>query len=104
MMRKLREVQDTDDFTETITEIAVERGTKRIAMEKGDSEEKEFLAMPYEPSISKLVELAEKHDARLVAQVVLSLALCRRPYDGDGNGDNEDDAETKETEEATSEA
>jgi hypothetical protein len=102
MMRKLREVQDTDDFTETITEIAVERGTKRIAMEKGDSEEKEFLAMPYEPSISKLVELAEKHDARLVAQVVLSLALCRRPYDGDGNGDNEDDAETKETEEATS--
>jgi len=102
MMRKLREVQDTDDFTETITEIAVERGTKRIAMEKGDSEEKEFLAMPYEPSISKLVELAEKHDARLVAQVILSLALCRRPYDGDGNGDNEDDAETKETEEATS--
>lgn len=97
MMRKLREVQDKEDFMQALTEIAMERGMKRIALEKSDSEEKEFLAMPYEPSISKLVELAEKHDPRLIAQLVLSLALCKRPGEEDGGNDDS----TKAVEEAT---
>jgi hypothetical protein len=89
MMRKLREVQEMDDFVEAITEIAVERGTKLIALEKSNDQEKEYLAMPYEPSISKLVDLAEQHGARLVAQLVLSLALCSRPYEDKEEGGSE---------------
>ena len=83
MMRRLREVQSTEDLVQALTEIAIERGTGKLASAKGDRDAMQYMSMPYEPSIARLVELAEDehYNARMIAQLVLALALCRREND-----------------------
>ncbi len=79
MMRRLREVQSTEDLVQALVEIAIERGTSKLASAKGNRDTLKYLAMPFEPSITRLVELAEQtQNPRLIAQLVLAFALCRR--------------------------
>jgi hypothetical protein len=83
MMRRLREVQSTEDLLQALTEIAVERGTSKLASAKGERDAMKFMSMPFEPSITRLVQLAEdeRYNARMIAQLVLALALSRREGD-----------------------
>lgn len=79
MMRRLREVQSDEDFVQAITEIATERGITKLAAAKSEQDTMKFFAMPYEPSLIHLTHLAEQYkNPRLIAQLLLAFALCRR--------------------------
>lgn len=77
LMRKLREIQSPDDFIEAITEIAVERGSNKLASSQSNTDSMQYLSLPYEGSLEKLIELAEdsRYTPRLIAQLLLAFSL-----------------------------
>lgn len=77
MMRKLREIQSSKDFINALTEIAVERGTNKLASKMTEKNEMKLMVMPYEKSITKLISLAEddRYTPRIIAQLLLAFAL-----------------------------
>jgi hypothetical protein len=83
MMRRLREVQSMEDLVQALTDIALERGISKLASAKGERDALKFFSMPYEPSIVRLTQLAEDtENPRMIAQLVLAFALCRRENEG----------------------
>ncbi len=96
MIRSLREVQNVEDFIKAITEIAIERGVSKIATAQNDSSKTKYWANPYEPSLRKLIELAEgDYSPKLLANLILSFALSKRPYEqAEGEEDVEKQLET----------
>jgi hypothetical protein len=105
MMRRLREVQSKDDFVHAITEIAIDRGMTKLATARSDSESTRYWANPYEPSLVRLIALAEEsaYPPRLLAQLLLALALCRRPYEP-AEGEDATEAEVPEADDDTDNA
>ncbi|GAA4415290.1 hypothetical protein GCM10023187_45670 [Nibrella viscosa] len=102
MIRSLREVQNSDDLIKAITEIAIERGITKIATVNSSKSKAERWLNPYEPALKRLIELAESdYSPKLLANLILSFALSKRPYeqvDGDDNAENLLDAlQTEET-------
>jgi hypothetical protein len=88
MMRKLREVQSPEDLILALSEISIERGMTKLALSKGENERSKQLSQmysrPLENSIYRLVQLADEYqNPRLIAQLVLAFALCRRHYEPD---------------------
>lgn len=79
MMRKLREIQNSKDFITALTEIAVERGTNKLASEMTEKNEMKHMVMPYEKSLTKLIELSEDplYSPRIIAQLLLAFALSK---------------------------
>lgn len=77
VIRKLREVQGPDDFVEAVTEIAVERGSNKLASAQSSEDGMQYMSLPYEGSLEKLIELAEdsRFTPRLVAQLLLAFTL-----------------------------
>lgn len=77
LIRKLREIQSPDDFIEAVTEIAVERGSNKLASSQGNEDSMQYLSLPYEGSLEKLIELAEdsQYTPRLIAQLLLAFSL-----------------------------
>src|SRR5699024_447470 len=59
VIRKLREVQGPDDFVEAITEIAVERGSNKLASAQSSADAMQYMSLPYEGSMEKLIGLGE---------------------------------------------
>ncbi|MBO0933004.1 hypothetical protein [Fibrella aquatilis] len=98
MIRSLREVQNVDDFIKAITEIAIERGVSKIATANNDSSKTKYWINPYEPSLRKLIELAESKEGyspKLLANLILSFALSKRAYEQvEGEEDAEKELET----------
>lgn len=78
IMRKLREVQSSQDFMETITEIAVERGSNKLASAQSSKDEMQHMSLFYQASLEKLIALSDKYSARLVAQLLLAFALSTK--------------------------
>jgi hypothetical protein len=91
VIRKLREIQGSDDFVEAITEIAVERGSNKLASAQSSGDEMQFMSLPYEGSLEKLINLAEdsRFTPRLVAQLLLAFALSSQTKKNDTNSENE---------------
>jgi len=77
VIRKLREIQSADDFIEAITEIAVERGSNKLASAQSSDDAMQYMALPYDGSLEKLIHLAEdsEYTPRLIAQLLLAFAL-----------------------------
>lgn len=77
VIRRLREIQSPDDFVEAITEIAVERGSNKLASSQSSGDSMQYMSLPYEGSLEKLITLAEddRFTPRLIAQLLLSFAL-----------------------------
>ncbi|SMO75137.1 hypothetical protein [Fodinibius sediminis] len=77
VIRRLREIQSPDDFMEAITEIAVERGSNKLASSQSSGDSMQYMSLPYEGSLEKLITLAEddRFTPRLIAQLLLSFAL-----------------------------
>lgn len=77
VIRRLREIQSSDDFVEAITEIAVERGSNKLASSQSTGDSMQNMLLPYEGSLEKLITLAEdkRYTPRLIAQMLLSFAL-----------------------------
>lgn len=77
VIRRLREIQSPQDFVEAITEIAVERGSNKLASSQSTEDSMQYMSLPYEGSLEKLIELAEddRFTPRLIAQLLLSFAL-----------------------------
>lgn len=77
VIRRLREIQSPDDFVEAITEIAVERGSNKLASSQSSEDSMQYMSLPYEGSLEKLITLAEdeRFTPRLIAQLLLSFAL-----------------------------
>lgn len=91
MMRKLREVQSVEDFVVAVSEIAIERAVTTIATSKSETAKAKFWAR--ERALVELIALAEAkaYSPRLIAQLILALALCKRPYEA-AEGEEEVDA------------
>ena len=77
LIRRLREIQSPDDFIEAVTEIAVERGSNKLASSQSNEDSMQYLSLPYEGSLEKLIELAEdsQYTPRLIAQLLLAFSL-----------------------------
>jgi len=77
LIRRLREIQGPDDFVEAVTEIAVERGSNKLASSQSNKDSMQYLSLPYEGSLEKLIELAEdsQYTPRLIAQLLLAFSL-----------------------------
>lgn len=77
MIRRLREIQSPKDFIEAITEIAVERGSNKLASSQSNEDSMQYLSLPYEGSLEKLIALAEdsRYTPRLIAQLLLAFSL-----------------------------
>jgi hypothetical protein len=77
VIRRLREIQSPDDFVEAITEIAVERGSNKLASAQSSEDGMQYMSLPYEGSLEKLIELSEdsRFSPRLIAQLLLAFAL-----------------------------
>jgi hypothetical protein len=77
VIRKLREIQSPQDFVEAITEIAVERGSDKLASAQSSEDDMQYMSLPYEGSMEKLIALSEdsRFTPRLVAQLLLAFAL-----------------------------
>lgn len=103
MMRRLREVQNTEDFVQAVAEIAIERGMTKVATARSDNAKTKQWGNPYEPSLTRLIELAESgtHSPRMIAQLILALALCKRPNE---QAEGEDDAAQQALQEEAKEA
>lgn len=102
MMRRLREVQNKDDFVQAVSEIVIERGMTMVATAQSKSRKTQHWSNPYEPSLVRLIELAESssYPPRMIAQLILGLALCKRPYE---HAEGEDDAVQQALQEETEE-
>lgn len=77
LIRRLREIQSPDDFVEAITEIAVERGSNKLTSAQSLEDGMQYMSLPYEGSLEKLIKLAEdsRFTPRLIAQLLLAFAL-----------------------------
>ncbi|WP_138431785.1 hypothetical protein [Fodinibius saliphilus] len=77
VIRKLREIQSSDDFVEAITEIAIERGSNKLASAQSSEDGMQYMSLPYEGSLERLIELAEdtRFSPRLIAQLLLAFSL-----------------------------
>lgn len=102
LIRRLREVQNSEDFILAITQIAIDRGVTKLATAKGNSDKTKYWANPYEYSIKKLILLAEgdKYSPKLISQLVLALALCRRPGESDPAEKEQNSEESADTEDS----
>lgn len=80
LIRRLREIQSPDDFVEAVTEIAVERGSNKLASSQSNKDSMQYLSLPYEGSLEKLIELAEdsQYTPRLIAQLLLAFSLSSK--------------------------
>lgn len=77
MIRKLREVQNSEELVTAICEISIKRSTDKMASQKTDSNEREKHTMPTQAGITKIIELSEdeRYTPKLIAQLILALAL-----------------------------
>jgi len=80
LIRKLREVQNADDFVQAIIEISIDRSSNKIASAQGSNDAMQYMSFPYEGSLDKLMNLAEdnRYTPRLIAQLLLAFAMSSK--------------------------
>lgn len=82
MIRKLREVQNSEDLVTAICEISIKRSIDKFTSQNTSSNDREKHNMPTQEGIAKIIELSEdeRYTPKLIAQLILALALSKETY------------------------
>lgn len=80
LIRKLREVQNHEDFITALCEISIKRSIDKMASANTQTNERKQHNLPTQQAIAKLIELSEnsKYSPKLVAQLLLALSLSEK--------------------------
>ncbi|MCO6488644.1 MAG: hypothetical protein J5I98_09520 [Phaeodactylibacter sp.] len=79
MIRKLREVQNSEDLVTAICEISIKRGIDKMASQNTQENAREKHNISTQDGIAKIIELGEdeRYSPKLIAQLILALALSK---------------------------
>ncbi len=85
MIRKLREVQNSEDLVTAICEISIKRGIDKMASQNTQENAREKQNISTQDGIAKIIELGEdeRYSPKLIAQLILALALSKAPPTSD---------------------